>query len=395
MLVACGATVRKRARGDPDPYFQPLNTDVYNGHRAVTAVVADGHLIHDVWGADPSTGAITRLGELFPPVYCASAFWNDDGNSAIRFYRIDAGGTPVKEGTTPVSATNAFDVRLAPLGVSGVIQSVRDDDGENEVELTVYEAARKSDNTVAADLVVRHSAEATMSGPPRARRPAVSCHFTTRYLRWVTSGASTTRTGSRLTSAPAMLSKSRVPSPSTTETTLSCSSSTRPAARYCWMTFAPPPSETSLPAAASSACASADSMPVVTNVNVVPPCFSSGSRSWCVSTKTAVRNGGSSPHQPSQGSSPQGPGPPPNMLRPITVAPMFSSDSSTTSVLALTSPPSSPCGLRQVASLNAHSCSCVPPSPSGCSSLGFGPAMKPSTDIETSNLSFAIVPPVA
>lgn len=252
MLVACGATVRKRARGDPDPYFQPLNTDVYNGHRAVTAVVADGHLIHDVWGADPSTGAITRLGELFPPVYCASAFWNDDGNSAIRFYRIDAGGTPVKEGTTPVSATNAFDVRLAPLGVSGVIQSVRDDDGENEVELTVYEAARKSDNTVAADLVVRHSAEATMSGPPRARRPAVSCHFTTRYLRWVTSGASTTRTGSRLTSAPAMLSKSRVPSPSTTGTTLSCSSSTRPAARYCWMTFAPPPSETSLPAAASS-----------------------------------------------------------------------------------------------------------------------------------------------
>jgi hypothetical protein len=173
----------------------PLNTDVYNGHRAVTAAVADGHLIHDVWGADPSTGAITRLGELFentttsnvtisplpvetvyqgelfPPVYYASAFWNDDGNSVIRFYRIDAGGTPVKEGTTPVSATNAFDVRLAPLGVSGVIQSVRDDDGDNEVELTVYEAARKSDNTVAADLVVRHSAEATMS-PDMCRVPS-------------------------------------------------------------------------------------------------------------------------------------------------------------------------------------------------------------------------------
>ncbi len=37
--------------------------------------------------------------------------------------------------------------------------------------MTVYEAARKSDNTVAADLVVRHSAEAAMS-PDICRVPS-------------------------------------------------------------------------------------------------------------------------------------------------------------------------------------------------------------------------------
>ena len=114
----------------------------------------------------------------------------------------------------------------------------------------------------------------------------------------------------------------------------------------------------------------------------MPPSFSSGSRSWWVRTKTGVWKGGSSPHQPSQGCSPQGPGPPPNILRPITVAPTFSSASSMTGVLALTSPPSRPCGLRQAASLMTHSCSCSPPSPSGSASLGFGPATKPSSEIE-------------
>jgi hypothetical protein len=137
---------------------------VFSGPAIATFVhVRDASLYVSRCTISPLPVETVYQGELFPPVYYASAFWNDDGNSVIRFYRIDAGGTPVKEGTTPVSATNAFDVRLAPLGVSGVIQSVRDDDGDNEIELTVYEAARKSDNTVAADLVVRHSAEAAMS----------------------------------------------------------------------------------------------------------------------------------------------------------------------------------------------------------------------------------------
>jgi hypothetical protein len=77
-----------------------------------------------------------------------------------------------------------------------------------------------------------------------------------------------------------------------------------------------------------------------------------------------------------------GPGWPPNMLRPIIEAPMFRSDSSITAVLSLTSPPSSPCIARQTLSGTTHSCSCVPPIPSGWSTLWLGPAMKPSRDIE-------------
>ena len=133
-------------------------------------------------------------------------------------------------------------------------------------------------------------------------------------------------------------------------------------------------------------------MPSVTKMKVVPPSLATGSRAWWVTMKTGVWKGGSSPHQPSQGSSPHGPSPP-NMFLPMTVAPMFSSDSSTTSVEALTSPPSLPWGLRQASSAMTHSWSCSPPSPSGFSSLWFGPAMKPSSDIEIWNLSLDTVPP--
>src|SRR5687767_10100141 len=70
------------------------------------------------------------------------------------------------------------------------------------------------------------------------------------------------------------------------------------------------------------------------------------------------------------------------MLRPITVAPMFASDSSTIRELSLTSPPSRPCIARQTASGKAHSCRRMPPMPSGCSTLWAGPATKPSRDIE-------------
>src|SRR6478735_5039665 len=70
------------------------------------------------------------------------------------------------------------------------------------------------------------------------------------------------------------------------------------------------------------------------------------------------------------------------MLRPITVAPMFASDSSTTRVLSLTSPPGIPCMERHAASGNTHSCSRMPPIPSGLSTLCSGPATNPSSDIE-------------
>ncbi len=175
----------------------PLNTDVYNGHRATTAAAtSDGFLAHHVWAVDSGTGAISRLGELvenmgifngkvalsplpveslsgelFPPVYYASAFWNAGGFSSIRFYRIGPSGTPVNEGIQTSTATDAFDVRLAPLGVAGVIQSVRDEDGDNAVELTVFEAARQEDNSIVPDFVSEHSAEATLS-PDLCRVPS-------------------------------------------------------------------------------------------------------------------------------------------------------------------------------------------------------------------------------
>ena len=39
----------------------PLTADVFNGHRAVTAAVAPGVLVHDVWAVDPASGAISRV----------------------------------------------------------------------------------------------------------------------------------------------------------------------------------------------------------------------------------------------------------------------------------------------------------------------------------------------
>jgi hypothetical protein len=74
--------------------------------------------------------------------------------------------------------------------------------------------------------------------------------------------------------------------------TWSSISSTSPAARYGLMMSAPPPMKMSLSPAASRACASADWMPSVTKVKVVSESLS-GSRSWCVTTKTHLWNGGS------------------------------------------------------------------------------------------------------
>jgi hypothetical protein len=63
-------------------------------------------------------------------------------------------------------------------------------------------------------------------------------------------------------------------------------------------------------------------------------------------------------------------------------APMFSRDSSTICALSFTSPPSLSWDWRQAASGTIQSWSRSPPSPSGFSSLWFGPATKPSSEIE-------------
>src|SRR4029453_10872856 len=191
---------------------------------------------------------------------------------------------------------------------------------------------------------------------------------------------------------PPTFSNSRAPPPSrigTTETTISSSS---PAARYCCATDAPPPRDTSFSPAAARASSSADSVPSVTKWNVVPPCISSGSRGWLVRTKTGGGEGGSSPHQPFHDSS-HGPGPPPNMFRPMMVAPAPPRMSSANGVLALTSPPSPPWLSRKALSGTSQSWSSSPPTPSGCSGDWSGPATKPSTDIVMFSFSLLIDPP--
>src|SRR6266542_747974 len=113
--------------------------------------------------------------------------------------------------------------------------------------------------------------------------------------------------------------------------------------------------------------------------------------------KTGTWKGGSSPHQPSaRGSSSHAPAPPLNIRLPMTTAPVAASDSATIpSSVASLSPPGSPWLARQLASRRAHSCSRSPPSPSGCSSVGFGPATKPSSDVETSSINFGISLPLS
>src|SRR5438874_2615339 len=207
---------------------------------------------------------------------------------------------------------------------------------------------------------------------------------------WVTPGASTDSTCSSFTSPT--FSNSRAPPPSrigTTETTIS---SSRPAARYCCATDAPPPRDTSFSPAAARARSSADSIPSMTKWNVVPRCISSGLRGWLVRTKTGWWKGGLSPHQPFHDSS-HGPGPPPNMFRPMMVAPAPPRMSSANGVLALTSPPSSPWLSRNALSGTSQSWSCSPPTPSGCSGDWCGPATKPSIDIVMFSFNLLIDPP--
>jgi hypothetical protein len=93
-----------------------------------------------------------------------------------------------------------------------------------------------------------------------------------------------------------------------------------------------------LPPAASRACAIAVASPSVTNVNVVPPPRTSGSRGLLVTTNTGARNGGSSPH---------GSSPPSNIRLPITYAPAAVNISSMISESTVRSPPVKPCRSRQ------------------------------------------------
>src|SRR4051794_15508781 len=75
-------------------------------------------------------------------------------------------------------------------------------------------------------------------------------------------------------------------------------------------------------------------------------------------------------------------------------APTFVLTSSTTRVLAFSSPPSRPARSRHALSLTSQSCSPSPPSPSGSSCVWFGPATYPSTEVAMWALTLLMsVPP--
>jgi serine-type D-Ala-D-Ala carboxypeptidase (penicillin-binding protein 5/6) len=155
----------------------PLTTDAFNGHRAVTAAVSSGDLVHDVWAVDSTSGEISLLGELFeggnrdrpaispffvnrtspgelfPPVYYATAV-RSGGVATLRFYRINATGTPVLEEAWSTDA--ADEVGVAPLGIGGVMYALRKADGS--VELNALDARRNADDTISADQVSQHHA---------------------------------------------------------------------------------------------------------------------------------------------------------------------------------------------------------------------------------------------
>ncbi len=156
----------------------PLTTDVFAGHRAVTAAIAGGALVHDVWAVDQTSGEISLLGELFqsgnrdnveitpfyvnttfegelfPPVYYVTAF-RSSGNMAMRFYRIDASGDPVNAGVAS-TGIQIDDVGVAPLGIGGVMSALHSADGT--AQLIAWDALRNEDDTISPDQISRHTA---------------------------------------------------------------------------------------------------------------------------------------------------------------------------------------------------------------------------------------------
>ena len=90
---------------------------------------------------------------------------------------------------------------------------------------------------------------------------------------------------------------------------------------------------------------------------MVPPFIWTGGRGWWVRTKTGVRNGGASPHQPFHSWSGQGPWCGPNLPRPMISAPMPGAQALAKASLTPVLPPGWPCMARKVRVGKNHSCS--------------------------------------
>gem|GEM_PF-5879676 len=115
---------------------------------------------------------------------------------------------------------------------------------------------------------------------------------------------------------------------------------------------------------------------------MVPPFIWTAGRRWWVRTKTGVRNGGSSPHQPFHSWSGQGPWCGPNLPRPMISAPMPGSQALAKASSMPVLPPGWPCMARKVRVGKNHSCSRAPACPNGASRLCPAPVPNPSSDTE-------------
>ena len=158
---------------------RPRAVDIFSGHRVFTAVASSGVTVLDTWAVN-AAGGITRLGEtalngirvnlstaalpvqpvyageLFPPAYYAVGFRDAAGTFALRFFRIAADGTPTSEASVGVATLGAETVQLEGLGVAGLIAATRNSTGD--VELTVFDATRQADNSIAPDIIAQHPA---------------------------------------------------------------------------------------------------------------------------------------------------------------------------------------------------------------------------------------------
>lgn len=126
--------------------------------------------------------------------------------------------------------------------------------------------------------------------------------------------------------------------------------------------------------------ASAEVIPSVTKVNVVPPAIGWGSRAWWVRTNTDAWKGGSSPHQPFHGRS-HAPRTGPNMLRPM----MNAEAAVIRSISALFSS-----GVSNIQAWNLPPEPSPPSFPNGRSSVWSGPAEQPSSEIVMSQITLPV-----
>src|ERR1035441_6495516 len=153
-------------------------------------------------------------------------------------------------------------------------------------------------------------------------------------------------------------------------------SSSRPALRYCWATSAAATAIVRSPATAR-VCSRALSMPSVTTVPSVPgpTCWSGGS--W-VSRKKGAPTGCWPPHPLAMS----------KVRRPVMIAPHSNISPTTERLRAGCLKRSS--GPTRSAPADHQSNSLPPPSPSGLPGPSLGPAMKPSSDIESPTTTLPI-----